>query len=245
MRKREADSLYNQWFPLVVHIIHKNFNWATQDTGTGAYRKIRRAVDTRDLYQEGWIALVDAKEHFDRQHESGASFKTYAYRVIYNHLLNYLDDNCTPITTARRRHILRYGSDRIKERLESATSYLCFSELSHRNIREGMDELEFVPVPPQENEGTINPAVRLENFEFQEHCIEKLKASLPAEDWRILMFRYDGMTLKNIGLTVGLSYERVRTKLEELNYTVRHILYEEIEEFGYDHDTDKSVGNQA
>lgn len=245
MRKREADALYKKWFPLVIHIIHKNFSWAIQDTGTGSYRKIRRAVDMTDLYQEGWIALVNAWKHYEKGHESGSQFKTYAYRVIYNHLLNYLDDNCTPITTARRRHILRYGSDRLVGKLESATGYLCFSELAHRNTRDGMDELEYIPVPPDHDESEFDPAVRLEDREFTEHCISKLKAGLTKEEWRILMLRYDGQTFKQIGAIVGLTYEGIRKIMERLNYKVRHILYPEIEEFGYESADDKSLSYQA
>jgi len=231
--------------PLVVHIIKKNFSWAITDVGTGSFEKTRRAVDAEDLAQVGLIALMEAWEGYDKKHESKSSFKTYAYRVIYNRLLNYLDDNCTPISTSRRRQILTDGSDDSKKRLMAATNYRCFSEISSKHYHDDMDEIEYNPTPSREESSIQDPAIRIDNQEFSEHCIEKLKKGLTPEEWRVLMLRYSGGTYKEIGETVSLSYESIRNMLESLNYKIRHILFNEIEEFGIGNNTDKSLSYQA
>lgn len=243
MKKSESEKLYKQWFPLVNHIILNRLAWAISDTGSGSFQRIRRAVDHSDLLSVGWIALQAAYNQYDKKHASGASFKTYAYRTIYNSLLNYLDANWTPITTASQRHIKRDCTPETKDKFQAATNYLCFSEIAHKNRRPASTSFEFVPVQPREAENTLDPAIQLEDYEFQEHCLAKLKSNLSAEEWRILMLRYSGKTFKEIGRLVSLSYEMVRKQLEALNFKVHHILYSEIQEFGHDDHTDTSLAD--
>jgi RNA polymerase sigma factor (sigma-70 family) len=245
MRKVELKRLEKNWMPLVVHVMLKHFSWAIMDSGTGAYQKIRRAVDPGDLKQVGFLALVDAYNNFDKKHHSNSSFKTYAYRVIYNSMLNYLDDNCTPITTSRRRQILKQGSEFVKTQLEAATQYTTFSEISSARRSSDMDELEYVPSAARDDVSTHDPRVLLEDSEFHQHCMDKIKAGLESEEYRALILRYSGKTFDQIGETLGISYELVRSILESLNYKLRYLLQKEIEEFGHGSNTDKSISHQA
>jgi len=238
------EELYATWFGLVIHVIQKKFSWAIRDTGTGSFRKVRRAIDVWDLKQEGLQALIAANEKFDPEH--GAKFKTYAYRVIYNQLLNYIDANCTPITISRRRQILTSGTDASKRHLEAATNYLCFSELASRNsVRTGTSEIQYVPLPTREEASTQDPAVQLEEHDFNTHCIKKLKKGLTGTEYKVLLMRYDNRTYAEIGRVMDLSAERIRQILEATNYKIRSILYSEIEDSDGDQQTDISISNQA
>jgi RNA polymerase sigma factor (sigma-70 family) len=238
------EDLYKQWYGLVIHVIHKKYPWAIRDTGTGSFRKVRRAVDVWDLKQEGWQALLMANENFNP--ELGYKFKTYAYRVIYNRILNYIDANCTPITIARRRHVLASGSEASKQKLEAATNYVCFSELSNRvAAKAGSTEIPYNPLPTRDEAASQDPAIQLEEHDFHEHCIKKLKRGLTATEYKILLMRYDHKTYAEIGRKMDLSTERIRQILEAANYKIRSILYTEIEDAGCDRQADISIANQV
>jgi len=250
MRKRDSEKLCAAWLPLVMHIINKHFQWVFIETGTGSFRKIRRAVDNDDLKQIGWLALQSAWEGYSKQHRSKACFKTYAYRAIYNRILNYIDENCTPITMPRRWQITKNGNEELIRHMRAATNYACFSELSLA-VRDGScstGEVEFVPIQPPEEEEYTDISTKVEDQEFHEHCIEKLKDKLTEEEWKVLMLRYEGGksgTYKMIGKKLGMSHETVSKILEALNYKINHILYPEIREFGNENAANKSIASQA
>jgi RNA polymerase sigma factor (sigma-70 family) len=229
--------------PLVIHIIDKNFSWATTDTGTGSFLKIRRSVDRDDLKQVGVIALLTAGEKYNPEHPSNSSFKTYAYKIIYNAILNHLDSNCTPLSMPSRRYILKTGSVFLKGCLAAATNYSTFSELSNRSkIHEATD---FVPRGTKDVDAAADPALIAEKKDFQEHCINKLKDNLTEEEYRILLLRFSKMTYRQIGDSVGLSYEAVRKHLRKLNKKVRDVLSDEIAEFGSDKESTKTLAQLA
>ena len=238
MNQKRQQALYDQWMPLVIHIIDKNFIWATTDTGTGAFAKIRRAVDRDDLKQVGVMALFAAGDYYDPRHPSRSSFKTYAYRIIYNALLNHLDDNCTPVSMPQRRCILKHGSESIKQRLQAATNYCTFSELATQG-KKGL--IEFDPCSASANADDTDPAVIMEREVFHRHCIKKLKDSLSAHEYRVLLLRFSNMTYRQIGEEVGLSYESVRHRLSKLDVKVRQILEEEVDDFGCSNRSTKSL----
>lgn len=245
MTDPKFQKLYDQWKPLVHYIVNKHFMWVVMDTGTGSHQKIRRAIDKDDLISEGILALVDADAKFDPNHKSGSSFKTYAYRVIYNALLNYIDMNCTPITTAHSRNIRQKGSELTKAKFRAATQYANFTELTANKNGKTIDDLAYDPVPSRHDGSIETPFNLIGDQDFKEHCLETIQKALTEEEWRALMLRYSGATFEDIGEKIGLSYESVRSLLEALNYKIRAALLNEIEEFGHGNDTDVSLSHQT
>lgn len=76
---KQRDQLVEQWIFLPKRVVADMWPWLP------TIRKLGRP----DATQYGYVALILAAEKFDE--ERGVTFKTYAYRVIFNYLIQASD----------------------------------------------------------------------------------------------------------------------------------------------------------
>lgn len=218
----DTEQIVEQWTPLIHSIIRHKFPWVATDTGTKAHRKIRRAVDYDDLMQEGYIGLIEAANTYNENHASSASFKTWAYSIIYLKLVDYVDRNSTPITVPRSD--AGPTTPKNQERLRAAKNYLNFSDgIPNQEMR----EQTFIPMPPKDDTELDDPAITLEEQDFSAHCLRKLQNHLETLEYDLLILHYAGETLDEIGQEIGVSGPWVKKQLDEIKMKCLAILHSE------------------
>lgn len=213
-----------QWLPLINYIVSKHFKWVYDSEDYDAAKKLQRAITREDLLQEGVVALTNAIGGFNKDHFTKAKFKTYAFRIIYNHLANFIYLNWSPIKTALYKHLKKIKCPDGMEKATAARSYKCFSELITTNDYRALNKLKYMADP----HGT-DPAEFVTNQDFKSYCLKKLQFTLSPEDYNILILRSEGRTYTEIGEKVGLSHEHVRNKVLKLFQIARLILKKEAE----------------
>lgn len=220
----DRDELVAKWEPLVHSIIVNHFPYIRQDTGTSAHAKIRRSVDYDDAAQVGIIGLMEAIAGYDKDHPSESLFYTFARRVIYRRIMNYIEDNMSPLKTPR----LSSTRGRQLKNLRNATNYRLFSELDRLFARNGeMREVSFQPIPPS---GGVNTSriYAFEDAEFAASCLAKIEAALSADDYDILISHYAGATLAKIGEAMGgQTKSKIFTRLKQIKIKCLTVLYPE------------------
>lgn len=188
---------FEQWVPLIHHIIKNHFGWSYVPNGGGSFRT-SRTVDYNDLVSEGSIALIHSWRKFDSTRKE-ASFKTYAYRAIMRRLRKFIDSTISPISTKNWRDHVSRGEPTSK--VAAAYCASLFSEHADGN------------------EGQIPDTHHIEDFdnlEWKDHCIETLKRNLTTQEMAILKERYSGMTFTQIAKRRGTTRETARKLHSEL-----------------------------
>jgi RNA polymerase primary sigma factor len=192
----------------------------------------RGTIPLRDLIQDGYIGLLKAVDRFDP--DRGAMFSTYAcwwiHRALndafaYHARLIRLPD-CVRLELRRLREVTRELEHEL-DRLPLDEEIARRSGLSIRKIK----KLRLVPPDPSALEdiaedrndgwhaviagsGTPDPFEATLKSELREQATLALEQLNPRER-HIIKLRFgfqkgDGMTLKQIGDTIGVSRERVR-----------------------------------
>lgn len=186
------------------------------------------SMDTEDLYGYGIIGLIDAVERFSP--ERGVKFETYAVTRIRGAIIDELRSQDWVPRSVRSRaktiaetlhslearlgrpasddelaKALNVSSKELGQMLSEATSpFLSLDEL----VQPGEDgqHVAWVDIMSDDRPG---PANVLEEREFREQLVASIE-SLPEREKTLLSLYYtEGLTLKEIGLVLGVSESRV------------------------------------
>lgn len=214
---------YEQWKRLPHHLVRKYFHWAFSQYSRG----ISRAIDYRDLVQEANLALVDAWDHYNSSHPSGAGFSTYAYRVILCRLTAYVDANVTPVTIRGWKRSVKVKSQEgsVREKLAAAMGCALFSEI-HADTH---DMARYREEPMQvEDKASLDAEIKVNDRDFRRHCMKVLKKKLTKEEYTLLLERYSGKSNPDIGATRNYTREYARRQLARAMLRATNILVPEL-----------------
>jgi RNA polymerase sigma factor (sigma-70 family) len=183
--------------------------------------KIARQIDTigfcrrwgtvEDLYQEGFLGLLNAIKSYDPDHASGAKFLTYAYRSVWNWLVVHCADQ--GVIKVARTHFNEQSKeeDELDEKFESACQ-AAYKRATKTKLFSVVGD-DFHSVQAKES---------ISEAEWEESLEEVKKALKILSDKRreVMMLRLglgkdkEEKTLKEIGDGYNNSRERIR-QLEE------------------------------
>lgn len=206
LNRREREEFALRYLPLVKYIVSR------------FYIKETSIITKEDLFHWGIIGLMEAIDRFDEN--KGVKFETYAIKRIEGAIKDAL----------RREDILTRGQREKYKRLISVIDTLEEEELDERTIASklGMDLDSY-----QELLEEINPIVissieellesrriefsdeseAIEDRIINEELLESLRkaiARLNNREKQILsLYYYEGLTLKQIGLVLGITESRV------------------------------------
>lgn len=204
----DRNGLIDKWTPLVHSIILKRFPYFGVTSHSLAKEKIRRSVDYDDAVQTGLIGLMEAIDNYDSQHPSAARFITFATTVIYRTVLNYIEDNMSPLKTPR----LSSKTAAHSQRFIDAAGYKLFSELA--------DHHPDVPTP--------GPASAAEQADFYAAALKKLESVLAPQEYDMLIGHYAGISYSTLGeIHGGLSPMKVYRQIQALKIRCLSLLFQE------------------
>lgn len=211
---RDSQYSFDQWYPLVHHVATRRFPWA----GASPDDQSRiRGLERDDLIQEGCLALMHAIEKYNDSNSDGASFKTYAYNCIYNRMLQYVQDNSTPLKTRAKRAVQRSGTEKAKEKLQRALRCCLFSDLPQSIV-------DF----PDVGDKHASPG---EESEFVASCMEKLRAGMDPRLLGVLLDKARGLRLTTLGEVYGCSTENARLLVRKARVAAAAILHREVTDY--------------
>ena len=195
-----TDARFEQWDPLVAHVVRVHFWWVYKQGGSGASEKLQRGIGYQDLIQEGRLGLLNAFERFSPDSPRAASFKTYAYKLIYRQIKAYIRDNISPVRLPKNEPI----GDLTRLQMTAAINYMEFSEIKPN--RRQVDEIEFAPTPPKNVMWQDSPEAEIDESDFRERCMDTLRRNMYPYHLDILLKRQNGSTWREI----GCEYRRCR-----------------------------------
>jgi len=226
-RKRQTDHeardrLIEHYMPLV----HEAAEWMA--------RKLPSFVDPEDLIAAGSLGLLDALERFDPA--SKASFTTFCTYRIRGAILDDLRQQATaPRQTLRRKRMYEQGREHMEATLgrratdEELAAYLGLTPSQYSALLREMALISTVSL--EEPVAEANGKCALELYEdshaanpLQEMIRQEVKEAamrgLSQEARLVLTLHYfDGLTLREIGVILGLSESRVcQIRKESLNF---------------------------
>lgn len=209
-----------------MHLVHEAAEWMA--------RKLPSFVDPEDLIAAGSMGLLEAIERFNP--ESKASFTTFCTYRIRGAILDDLRQQATaPRQTLRRKRMYEQGRERMEAGLgrratdEELAAYL---GLNHSQYTALLREMALVStVSLEEPVAEANGKSALELYEdphaanpLQEIIRQEVKEAalrgLSNEARLVLTLHYfEGLTLREIGVILGLSESRVcQIRKESLNF---------------------------
>ncbi len=206
LNRREREEFALRYLPLVKYIVSR------------FYIKETSIITKEDLFHWGIIGLMEAIDRFDEN--KGVKFETYAIKRIEGAIKDAL----------RREDILTRGQREKYKRLINIIDALEEEELDERTIASklGMDldsyqELleEISPIVISsidellENRGIefFDEREAIEDRILNEELLESLKKAITRLNDRekqiLSLYYYEGLTLKQIGLVLGITESRV------------------------------------
>lgn len=227
--RRMSDKDFRQWERLPHYVVWKHFSWAFNGRSEGL-RRHWRGVLYDDLVAEGNMALIEAWSRYDSTRRAAASFKTYAYRAIYNRVAHYIETNVSPLTMKEWRKAVAIHEDEVKPDVQRAINCLLFSEIEAR--KEG-NEPGHSFQNTLEDRDSSDESQRSEDAEWTAACIEKLRCQLGKRKTRLLLRRAAGESLDEIGKRLGVTREWARQFLNEWMIKASAILAKD-EDDGFD-----------
>lgn len=215
---------FRQWENLPHHIVNTYFPWAfTRRPGGIDYRRFRRHLDYDDLVSEATLGLLDAWDQFDDDHPSKASFMTYAFRAIYRRVARFIDQNVSPVTTRGWQKALNSQNGDISHDIAVALACRLFSEQTPADV-EGRREAG----PQIEDANLPNVPDNMEEREFHQHCMRRLRRHLTEKEIRVLLERFSGKTYTQIGAKRRYTRENARRVVQELMVKAATALFREV-----------------
>ena len=184
------------------------------------------SVELSDLVQDGMIGLIDAANRYDDSR--GIKFETFAERRVRGAMIDALRKDAWPRGIRRMRRELEAGREHLRHKLGCEPSlsdlakYVGSDEVtlgrtivrintiestSSLNGGEGVDEktLPAVMVPSE----PVSPDKECESHEVEQRVRIAL-TSLPARERQVMaMYYYGDVTMKQIGIEMGVNESRV------------------------------------
>ena len=191
------------------------------------HERLPQHVEIDDLVSAGIVGLIDAFAKFDRNKQ--VQFKSYAQFRIRGAILDSLRTlDWSPRELRRKGRAIEETIRSLTQQLGRAPSeseiasgmeislgeyQLLLGELKgleigslnlERNEDSGDDELAYVPGAPEDD-----PLFRCLKGELKQHLVDAIEA-LPDKDRMVLtLYYYEELTMKEIGLTLGVVESRV------------------------------------
>lgn len=207
----DRDTLVRTTMPL-VHRLASNMAGRLPD-----------CVEVADLTQAGFVGLLDAATKFDR--DKGARFATYAERRIKGAMLDSLRGlDWAPRSVRRSRRAIAAAVSRLKGELGrepredeiARTLGLELSELLREQERiQRADSPSERTVPVEEfasrvsDPNAIDPYRELEKLETSDRLARTI-AGLTERERRLLLLYYrDELTMKEVGVELGVNESRI------------------------------------
>lgn len=184
------------------------------------------SIDLSDLVQDGVIGLIDAAHRFDDSR--GIKFETFAERRIRGAMIDALRKDAWPRGVRRVRRELEAARERLRVSLGHEPSLADLAEAvgsdesrlgktivrintiestSPFSTAESVDEahLPAVMVPPEPE----RPDLQYERGEVRER-IRMAISTLPPREQRVIhLYYYGDVTMKDIGMELGVNESRV------------------------------------
>jgi RNA polymerase sigma factor for flagellar operon FliA len=184
------------------------------------------SIDLSDLVQDGVIGLIDAAHRFDDSR--GIKFETFAERRIRGAMIDALRKDAWPRGVRRVRRELEAAREKLRATLGHEPSLADLAQavgsdearLGKTIVRlntiestspfstvESVDEAHLpavmVPAEPE------RPDVQFERNEVRDRVRQAI-ATLPAREQRVIsMYYYSEITMKDIGMALGVNESRV------------------------------------
>jgi RNA polymerase sigma factor FliA len=184
------------------------------------------SIDIGDLVQDGVIGLIDAANRFDE--ERGIKFETFAERRVRGAMIDALRKDAWPRGVRRQRRELEAAREELRRELG------CEPSLADLAAKVGSDEKRLSrtivrintiestsPLAAAEHadESTLPAALLPSEPERPDHAYEKVEVrdrvrsaieSLPWRERKVIgLYYYGEVTMKQIGLEIGVNESRV------------------------------------
>ena len=179
--------MFEQWRHLVEHIVGHNFEWAYRAGAASVDgRRVSRLLEREDLLQEGRLALLEAWRDYKTDHIKQAKFITYAYTCIYWTVFKFVCNNLSPVSMRGWQKDFHSSNAAHRGRFVAALACHLFSETDGEDavVLQGESIVDY-----RENELS----------DFEDHCLEKLRANLLEWEVEALLLRFNGNTYSHIG----------------------------------------------
>jgi len=96
-KKRMTADDFANWESLTHAVVRRRFWWAFRSAKRGnSAGTFGPVFEYDDLVSEGNLALIDAWDLYDEDHQ--AAFQTYAYQAIYRRVRRFIDNNASLIS---------------------------------------------------------------------------------------------------------------------------------------------------
>lgn len=180
-------------------------------------------VDREDLLSYGMIGLIYAIEKYDSSR--GIKFETYSYIKIRGYIIDEIRrQDILPISVRRRMKYIESAYAELETELERSPEDAEVAErigITVNKLRKILGQAHLSNIVSfdaviaenmdieQEESSRYNPEQAVENKFLQQWLAEEL-TKLPEKDRLVISLYYnDGLTLKEIGLVLGVSESRV------------------------------------
>ena len=202
-------------------------------------------VEVDDLAQQGYMGLVDAIDRFDETR--GVKFETFSSRRIYGAMQDYLraTDPVPRLMRSRSKRMLAAIEDFKKQhgRAPDADELSVCVEMPESTVVQVLTRglpaatVSFNGAQPETESSEESDAMD----GFENHCCDTPLREMEDRDLRrwlthgfdrrdrliVILYYYESMTMKEIGVTLGCSESRVSQRLDSIVRTLRSRLTEQ------------------
>lgn len=180
-------------------------------------------INFEDLYQQGVLGLFEAVEGYDPS--KGFAFSTYALWWIRQRIGRYVQDNQSLIRIPIYALEIKRTYEKIKKN-HATQDHIFWVKLVAREKNTSIENINFIinhnpaicslDKEYNENDDESTLQISYDLFDDEYHagidyqCMIRIMKMLPKRDYKILLQRYDGQTLTQIGNKFNLSKEAIR-----------------------------------
>ncbi len=202
-------------------------------------------VEVDDLAQQGYMGLVDAIDRFDENR--GVKFETFSSRRIYGAMQDYLraTDPVPRLMRSRSKRLLAAVEDFRKQhgRAPDADELAVCMEMPESTIVQVLTR--GLPAATVSFNGAQSESESSEESDamdgFENHCGDTPLREMEERDLKrwlthgfdrrdrliVILYYYESMTMKEIGVTLGCSESRVSQRLDSIVRTLKSRLTEQ------------------
>jgi RNA polymerase sigma factor for flagellar operon FliA len=202
-------------------------------------------VEVDDLAQQGYLGLVDAIDRFDENR--GVKFETFSSRRIYGAMQDYLraTDPVPRLMRSRSKRMLAAVEDFRKQhgRAPDANELSVCVEMPEATVLQVLTRgLPAATVSFNGAQTDVDSSDESDAMDgFEDHESETPLRAMEERDLRrwlthgfdrrdrliVILYYYESMTMKEIGVTLGCSESRVSQRLDSIVRTLRSRLNEQ------------------